>query len=204
MTTKYLLFCSCGRSIPIETRHAGQSMQCECGAAVQAPTLREIAALPLAATEPAAAEPSAWGGSQRSVLVGAILLGAALAGGIFVLANRPISPFENITPERIQLQINKLSPMQSVVTLDQEKALGLILTRLPNETAYEKARAQYQSWLALVAAVGLAGAALVVTGLCARGQRAEARGLRVAADLHGRAIRVSSVAKWERLETCAA
>ena len=46
MTTKYLLPCECGASVPIEVAQAGQSVSCECGRSLVVPALRAIRQLP--------------------------------------------------------------------------------------------------------------------------------------------------------------
>ena len=48
---RYLLPCSCGQLISIDTIQAGQEVRCSCGKAQLVPTLREIRQLPEA--EPA-------------------------------------------------------------------------------------------------------------------------------------------------------
>ena len=43
---RYLLPCSCGQSIVIDTIQAGQEVRCSCGQSQLVPTLREIRQLP--------------------------------------------------------------------------------------------------------------------------------------------------------------
>lgn len=76
----YLLPCTCGRKVPVSTRHAGQTVRCACGAELEVPTLRGLGELERA--EPAGAAPRGhWGDRQRvafAFAVGAVLsLGAA-------------------------------------------------------------------------------------------------------------------------------
>lgn len=43
----YLLSCSeCERTIPVETKDAGRTVSCECGAQLNAGTMRDIRQLP--------------------------------------------------------------------------------------------------------------------------------------------------------------
>ncbi|MGL6195868.1 MAG: hypothetical protein ACRC2T_13715 [Thermoguttaceae bacterium] len=46
MAQKYLLPCTCGESVPIETTQAGQTVTCSCGLQLQVPTLLKIKKLP--------------------------------------------------------------------------------------------------------------------------------------------------------------
>ncbi|MDR0611111.1 MAG: hypothetical protein LBG58_13460 [Planctomycetaceae bacterium] len=48
MSQKYLLPCSCGRSLAIETSQAGQTLTCSCGQTQQVPSLLKIKNLPVA------------------------------------------------------------------------------------------------------------------------------------------------------------
>lgn len=68
-TMKYLLPCSCGNSIPIETSQAGQTVTCSCGQMQEVPTMRAIRQLePAHETAPAKRRPlstAKWSISQR-------------------------------------------------------------------------------------------------------------------------------------------
>jgi hypothetical protein len=44
----YLLPCSCGQSVEIETSQAGQQVSCSCGATLQVPSMLQIKSLPIA------------------------------------------------------------------------------------------------------------------------------------------------------------
>ena len=48
MSQKYLLPCSCGKDVPIETAQAGGNVPCDCGQSLKVPTLLQIKKLPLA------------------------------------------------------------------------------------------------------------------------------------------------------------
>jgi len=168
LTTKYLLPCPCGRTIPIERRHAGQTVTCECGSAVQAPTLREIAALPQAQADAAApAAASAWGWPQRTVLAGAVLLAVALVGGLILGEHRPISPSESLTPALMRSQIDTLSPLRSVQFFHMQKATGLAATKLPPEVEYQQARVQFLACAVLLSLLGIAGGTMITLGIVA-------------------------------------
>ena len=42
VSTKYLLPCSCGKSVPVETSQAGQEVVCECGLTLTVPSMLKI------------------------------------------------------------------------------------------------------------------------------------------------------------------
>jgi hypothetical protein len=67
---KYLLPCSCGRQVLIETTQAGERIRCECGAELEVPTLLEIARLERKAEGTVSTEQGNWGGRQRMLFVG--------------------------------------------------------------------------------------------------------------------------------------
>jgi len=72
MKARYLLPCSCGREILVETSQAGQVVRCQCGAELEAPTLLHMTALKRAPEPEATTAPRAsrWGLRQRLVLIG--------------------------------------------------------------------------------------------------------------------------------------
>jgi hypothetical protein len=84
----YLLPCSCGRKVPISTRHAGQTVRCQCGAELEVPTLRGLA--DLERSEPSGPTTHrAWDNRHRVIfafLVGAI---ASLALAAFMAIRMP-------------------------------------------------------------------------------------------------------------------
>jgi hypothetical protein len=83
----YLLPCACGRKLPVALHQAGLKIACECGATLDAPTRRGLAALEEAAELPAAATrdaPRAEGRSLRQkglFLALAVTLVALATGG---------------------------------------------------------------------------------------------------------------------------
>lgn len=79
---RYLLPCSCGRTVPVERAQAGDRVHCECGKVLDVPTLRGIADLEQERAEvgpPSDCE--AWGPHQGVILLGIVvtLIGLALA-----------------------------------------------------------------------------------------------------------------------------
>ena len=81
--SRYLLSCTCGQSVPVELRQAGEKVRCACGATLDVPPLRELRRLPASVTTDAvAAASSRWGVRQGAIaasLIVAILLAIASA-----------------------------------------------------------------------------------------------------------------------------
>jgi hypothetical protein len=79
MMADYLLPCTCGRKTPVSTRHAGQTVRCQCGAELEVPTLRGLAELERA--EPSGrTSRGAWDNRHRVVF--AFVVGAVVCFGL--------------------------------------------------------------------------------------------------------------------------
>jgi hypothetical protein len=87
---KYLLSCTCGRQIAVEPGQAGESLVCDCGTTVVAPTLRQLRHLPEARDEGPAHAPS-WGLRQGAITISLIAAAICLAlATASRLAERPV------------------------------------------------------------------------------------------------------------------
>jgi hypothetical protein len=71
--TVYLLPCSCGRKIPVETQQAGDQVRCECGLTVDIPTLMGMKQLEQVEAVVPVGVQSHWGLRQGLILSGAII-----------------------------------------------------------------------------------------------------------------------------------
>jgi hypothetical protein len=78
MMADYLLPCSCGRKVPVSTRHAGHTVRCQCGVELEVPTLRGLSELERAESvgRPTRGD---WGNQHR--LVFAFVVGAVVCFG---------------------------------------------------------------------------------------------------------------------------
>jgi hypothetical protein len=168
VTAKYLLPCDCGRQIVVEKRQAGQTMLCSCGASLSAPTLLDMTGLEPAAPEPVIEPaPSTWGSQQRLRMLGILLVLAALAGGVWLFFERPRSRFDVIDPERIRETCQSFTPSH---TWDVWERMKKGLDRR-TDLQYAAAVERFHVWQAAVAAIALAGAAMIAIGTVgARGQ----------------------------------
>ena len=165
MSAKYLLPCRCGQQIPVEPRQAGQKVVCSCGATMQVPRLLEIMALEPAPDEsnapPAAAS---WGWRQRTKLLGSILLSVAVLAAVLLLMNRPISRFQEVSPEEVLRNAHKMTPTETWNYWQWAKQ------GLDRRTDQQHAAAvvRFRIWLAATAIVALTGGGLIVLGMMPR------------------------------------
>ena len=91
MAAKYLLSCSCGREIALETRQAGKEVVCECGKTLPVPALRKLRELPLA-EETEQTTGATWS-FRHGVLSAGLLLAIGLAaGGAYLWFTEPQPP----------------------------------------------------------------------------------------------------------------
>lgn len=166
VTERYLLPCSnCGRQTVIECRQAGETIRCECGASLQAPTLLDMRHLELAPTEPAATSAATgWGIMQQVWLVGFVLALIGIGLGVWLHLARPVSRFSAIDPERVREECQKYTPSQ---TWHAWEILQQGLDRRIDQS-YAAAVARFQLKQIFVGVVLLGGATLMVIGWLGR------------------------------------
>jgi hypothetical protein len=84
---KYLLPCSCGKSVAVEPAQAGQSVRCACGRMLEVPAMRLVRQLTPAARDAAGARRAApsWPRAQRMLFAAglALLVGGAATAGYY-------------------------------------------------------------------------------------------------------------------------
>lgn len=98
---KHLLPCPCGKQIAVSTSQAGETVTCECGMSVEAPSLRGLRDLPLVEAEDS--RRGTWGFRQGVLTAGLIavlgLVGAV--GWLRAIEPEPPSPFDAAAREEI-------------------------------------------------------------------------------------------------------
>lgn len=89
-SAKYLLPCSCGKQLPVETSQAGERITCDCGKEIEVPTLLKLRQLDHVPSEDVAVvRRRSWGGRQRMLLLGSVLALAGLAWTAWCFHTRP-------------------------------------------------------------------------------------------------------------------
>ena len=86
MSIRYLLPCLCGKKIPVDRAQAGQTIQCECGADVEVPTLLGLRSLEMIEEESPTTTRSGWGVPQGLTIVGGVITLGAVAACSYIAA----------------------------------------------------------------------------------------------------------------------
>lgn len=91
MSQIYALPCSCGASVPVEIRQAGETVNCQCGKALDVPKLRDLRRLqPLAESRPVK-RPASWSVLQGSIFaVGLCALVLSAGSAYYVWSYRQL------------------------------------------------------------------------------------------------------------------
>jgi len=143
---RYLLPCSCGRKLPIHASQAGERVLCTCGADVEVPTMREIAALEQDRSERVAARLAVrWGLRQRLFLAGAVLALAGVLLGAVCYYFRPV-----------RLDVADYPPWMAL-NLWMVLERGIDRPPHPMETAFQQHLHDYRQWMGVAAALAVLG-----------------------------------------------
>ncbi len=96
MTVAYLLPCSCGAEVPVESVQAGGSVRCACGKEIEVPPLRVMTTLRSVGVSTSDPESDVQGAWRRTslllLLVGALVVSGAIARIAFLYAALPAPP----------------------------------------------------------------------------------------------------------------
>ena len=165
MSIKYLLPCSCGNNIPIETTQAGQSVVCSCGRTIDIPSMQGVRRLPQVRDSlEQRGSASAYGG----VAVGLAILALVILGIGGTLMYRARAP--------IFIPMEYQSPFDTWL-MWQDLKEGV---RVPEyaESDYQRARRAYRQYMAISWVVIIVGGLLLASaGLVAlRGRSLNHRG----------------------------
>ncbi|NLY02209.1 MAG: hypothetical protein GXY83_39495 [Rhodopirellula sp.] len=160
MKARYLLPCSCGREITVETGQAGQTIRCSCGAEQEVPTLMRMSSL-RRAEQAATAPPSRrWGLRQRLLLVGALIALPALALAAYLFWRLPTR--EQVVPT--QAPLDELTVGQTW-QIWQDLRTGIERRPFPAEAFYERLAQTNRQWLAVALSVFVAGLLIMVSSV---------------------------------------
>jgi hypothetical protein len=157
---KYLVTCTCGRQLAVETGQAGESLTCDCGATVAVPPFRQLRELPVERQDAAPAAGSTWGLREGAITV---CLLVALACLIAAAASRySEQPLPTIDPvartESVDRELTNMTPLQAwerwIDFYEPLKTSGFIVYKHP-ETDAMQTELDWHRWIQR-AALGLA------------------------------------------------
>ena len=164
----------------VDPGQAGESLPCDCGAAVAVPTLRQLRQLPMARDEAGAttrAVAPAWGLQQGAITVILMLAATCLVlAGVSRYAERPVPQFDPLVQTQyVDRQVENLSPLGAwQVWLDSYQSLatqGFEVITHPNAEAMQQ-DLDWHRWMQklLLAAAAVFGVAAAVIGIMGRGR----------------------------------
>ncbi len=163
VVSKYLLPCSCGRSVPVEVSHAGRQVRCDCGASLEVPTMLELARLQRV-EEAAAPATGQWGVPQQFIMTGIAVLLIAISGGVWLALSVPQLPHPAVDVEKARSEIQSAKPIQTLQIWRQLRR-GLPPGANPAMIKYDDQLCRYRIWLGTAAVATVIGAALIAAGL---------------------------------------
>ena len=164
MSPTYLLPCSCGQKIIVDTSLAGDLVTCEaCGQTVEVPTLLRLKQLEPAVPEQARPARRAWGAKQKVLVVGLLVTAIGVGLTTWCILTWPLPPVDMVPKDHIPETVAKMSPIETV-------SHWRILQRgvdapFPDDIAYLKSRTRHQFFLAGCLLILVAGLVVDVVAL---------------------------------------
>ncbi len=176
MPQQYLLPCSCGQSVTVETGQAGDAVTCTCGNRLEVPTFRQLTKLP-PADGPVAASPTGrtssgnWGARQGLLLLGGVMLLATLGATLYIWSDSPRSLADHVADERRAAfdlaQIDNMTPNDAWRFWKVDILEGRFDATVQKEVFADRHGAelhQRKYWVAVFVAV--IGLLVLIAGLC--------------------------------------
>jgi hypothetical protein len=166
VVSKYLLPCSCGRSVTVQAKHAGRQVRCNCGVSLEVPTMLELARLERAEeAEAVVAGPTdRWGMPQQFIVVGVAVLLIAICGGVWLALNVPQLPKAAYDAEKMLSKIESADPAQTLQYWWKYRR-DLPPGVNPAMIKYGDQLFRYRVWVAAATIAAALGAALTAVGL---------------------------------------
>ncbi len=165
LRTTYLLPCSCGRDIPIESRQAGETVHCDCGRSCAVPTMREVQCLRTAPAPASTAMPAttkrAWGNPQRFLMAGTVLCLLAATASVILYRQFP-SLFAGLRSPQAERKFVESLPTAATIQYFRQVILPGIEVREP--AGVESKRSRVYLGMAGTAVLGAIGLILLVVG----------------------------------------
>ena len=113
--SRYLLTCTCGRTLPVEIGQAGGKLACACGATLDVPPLRNLRHLPVEPSREPPRAASNWGARQRIITLASLFVAIFVGYGLWSWLTEPTPPiFDPVrTAKIIEKNINELTPAKA-------------------------------------------------------------------------------------------
>jgi len=103
MSEQYLLPCTCGQKTVVTARQAGETLQCECGRDLAAPTIRGLRNLERVGDDEL--DRPLWSVRQGVIFIGSVLTVTALVFAGYLWLN-----FPKLDPEVVRREFGDLTP----------------------------------------------------------------------------------------------
>jgi hypothetical protein len=161
---QYLLPCSCGRKMPIETRQAGESIACECGATLEIPRLLELKKLEkIAAQSSQSKQSAAWGNGHSLFLSGAVILVVTAVLCVLVFQYGYRDPYDQ-NPDQIHEYFQNMPPSVTWESWMYFKQVGINPRKVYIDRRMEGEHAKRQMHLTYLGITAAGGIALCIAG----------------------------------------
>ncbi len=158
MSVRYQLPCSCGRVVLVERSQAGLSISCDCGAALEVPTIRGLAQLELVLS---ASDNSAWTAQHGLLLIGALIVLVAGGAAAWRFVHLPEDVYSKEAVDEFMKEkaeeIDRMTPSEIAENWQQFRS-GLYFENPASEKAFYARRAAYLRWNWVFAGLAAAGA----------------------------------------------
>jgi hypothetical protein len=182
MSTQYLLPCSCGQKLRVESAQAGGQVTCACGQKLTVPTLRGLRQLEEAKPDEAAKKRAAgrqWGPVQGALFsVGTLVLVIALGIVIYTFVQYRRIQAAGITQDPTPVinqyeaqQIDEFTLMQALEVFEEFRTQGLGEKHEPYWISAQKAVAQQRTLMVWCGGFAAAGVLAIACALLIRPAR---------------------------------
>jgi hypothetical protein len=165
VATQYLVPCTCGRKTPVESRQAGETIECDCGAKLEIPRLLELKKLEKAVVQAEPEKkPPPWGIGQGLVLFSVVILigvGVLWMGALHFLPGNPY----DMSPEWIRAHFQKMSPVETWETWRYFEQVGINPPKERIDRYFEGEYAKRQMLLMYLGIAAVGGVALLASGI---------------------------------------
>lgn len=166
---RYLLPCSCGQQLEVDSTQAGLQVQCRCGKSLEVPTLRGLKQLTPATSQQAPVVSSTWGPRQGVTFLGIVVFLCGLIGVLVLFATRPAyeTPQWKDFDENARRTAQQMTLQESFDTWNSLQKEPFNHNLSPALRSYEERTAAYTRWMVASAVVALLGGVMAGAALAA-------------------------------------